>query len=555
MAILLCFGVAAGLICVTAATPRLTDSGTYTATQRTIYTTIVTLIASIITTVNLAALRFALLDSVDDHLRQFTHSSSQVKERLQSRWQTVLAISSIRNSFRNPGISSLMILGALVTTCITAGFTATTSTRTVPYSPLIATSDPYVFARPSDNLTASGSTCVLNWLMDNGSHFCSSVWYGDSPQHRAFKLMDGININHPDVYAYSDLGVAIRSSAIGAPLTLYDPQRSGYGLQDLVRLYQWNVVSASACAPVMVRNPVKCRKGGILSYANNDKVMQLTADDGTCVAQKELTKPPRDAVWMLKKVCPRGDVGQATFVIGAANSNYAQWVAAGLGERIASHFPGQTYSAQCEIDVRNGVFEYRMVTLTLSSQSGSNSSSSEQLSFNRVLSAGQPCKPPPNTAVSDALFSTIAMAPYFITYEDGAAGWAQSLINVISRYGDYGHAVNDSIRFPPFAFPDSTNALEDVLGLVGALAGSRAVLNMSLVHTSGSAEVTFLRIGPGQLFALVYALVPLILGLALIWLTMIYNERYDPEWKSSRLMDLVSLGQLSPSSARGSNGT
>lgn len=105
------------------------------------------------------------------------------------------------------------------------------------------------------------------------------------------------------------------------------------------------------------------------------------------------------------------------------------------------------------------------------------------------------------------------MGPYFTTYEDGAAGWFQSLLNVASSTGDYGHPPNESIRHAPFAFPDSTNALEDALGLVGALSVSRAVLNMSLVQTMGSAEVVFIRIGPGRLFALAFAILPLLIGL------------------------------------------
>jgi hypothetical protein len=143
--------------------------------------------------------------------------------------------------------------------------------------------------------------------------------------------------------------------------------------------------------------------------------------------------------------------------------------------------------------------------------------------------------------LGDRLFATVAVGPYFTLWEDGGAGWFQSIQNAISLYGDYGHPANDSIRQPPFAFSDSTNALEDVLGLVAALAGSRAVLNSSLTHTTGSAEVTFTRIGPGRLFAIVYALVPLVLGFVMIGL-MVITKSEAAKYQSSKMKDLLRLG-------------
>ncbi|KAK4456336.1 hypothetical protein QBC42DRAFT_191312 [Cladorrhinum samala] len=541
---LLCFGVSAVLAAVVFTTPKLTEYGTYTSTERTVYTTVVTIIATIITTSILQAFRFLYLDGVDDRIAIFfrRHVSDSDKTQLESRWQTTLAISSFADSFRNWGVYSTFLLGALVTTCITAGFTATTTTRSVHYSPLISAGDPYIFARPWDTEDPNVG-CTIDWKLKNGSFFCSWVWHGGSPQHRAFKLMDGINVIRPDIYAYADVGVAIHSSAIGAPVTLYDAQRSGFGMQELARRYAWNLNTVSACAPVMVRNPVKCRKGGSITYSGSgtNTAMKLTSDDGSCSVSKSLTKPPKDAVYMLKHQCAHGEVGQATYIIGAANSNYARWVGLGIGEIIDDWYAGQKFSVQCDIDARNGVFEYRNVTLALSRQHW-DQSVSEEIAFNRFLSASDRCDPPKASAITDALFATVATAPYFTTYEDGGAGWAQSLVNVISKYGDYGHPVNESGRTPPWAFVDSSNALEDVLGLIGALAASRSVLNMSLIPTSGSAQVSYMRVGSGQTFAVVYAIVPLFLGWIMLALVM-KRKSTDPEWHSSKLMDLVSLGR------------
>ncbi|KID82994.1 hypothetical protein MGU_09690 [Metarhizium guizhouense ARSEF 977] len=544
LTISLCFAVSIILATVVFTTPKLKEYGTYTAAERTVYNTIVTIIATIITTLILQEFRFLYLDGVDDTLSQFVQSSPSIEKKanLGMRWQIILAISRPKPWHRNLGVYLTFLLGALVTTCINAGFTATTTSREVPYSPLISASDPYIFARPWDTENSSVG-CVLDWKLSNGSFFCSWVWHGGSPQHRAFKLMDGINVLQPDVYAYADLGVAIHSSAIGAPVSLYDAQRSGYGVRELASEYEWNLNTVSACVPVMVRNPVKCRPGGEISYSGSDSnpVMKLTSNDGSCSISQMLTKPKEKAVYMLKHQCTHGEVGQATYIIGAANSDYARWVALGVGENIGDFYAGQKYSIECEIDVRNGVFEYRNVTLALGQQNW-NKTVSGELAFNRFLSSSGPCIPPNKSALTDALFATVATAPYFTTYEDGGAGWAQSLVNVISRYGDYGHPVVECGRQPPWAFHDSNNALEDVLGLLGGLAASRSVLNMSLTHTTGSAQVQYMRVGSGKAFAVIYAVLPLFLGFTMTRL-LARRKRLQPQWQSSKMDHLVDIGR------------
>ena len=63
--------------------------------------------------------------------------------------------------------------------------------------------------------------------------------------------MDGISINDSTLYAYSNGGVAIQSSTIGAPITTHNPEYTGYGLRDIISRYEWNVNAVSACVPVI----------------------------------------------------------------------------------------------------------------------------------------------------------------------------------------------------------------------------------------------------------------------------------------------------------------
>ena len=276
--------------------------------------------------------------------------------------------------------------------------------------------------------------------------------------------------------------------------------------------YEWNVNAASACLPVMVRNPVKCRPGGKLTWPNGGKMMKITADDRSCPAKQNIPTSLTKEIYIMKHLCTQGEVGQAVAIFGAANGGYAQWMASAMGVDIGPSYPGQTYSVQCDIDVRK-VFEYRNVTLALSKQILK--PAEKNLAFNRVLSAGEPCSLLGNPPVADALIATAALGGYFAIYGDGG-NWIQNLVNVVSSYGDYGHLTNESIRRGPFAFNDSTNALEDVLGLAGALSVSRVVLNISLIQSTGSAEVVFMRIGPGKLFALAYPFIPFIVGLVMV---------------------------------------
>lgn len=536
------FGVFGAILLVTIITPRLTSYGTYNAVQRTIYTTVVTLIATILTTIIVDGLRRLYLRQIDDKLDHFNQAPIQTQKRIDARWQTALGISSISEKFRNFPVLSTLLLGTLVTTCITAGFTATTTTRVEPYLPYIPSPDPYIFARPWDK-GSQPSYGILNWDMGNGSWYSVWVWHGGSPQHKAYGLMDGINIIDPQLYAYSDRGVAVRSSAIGAPVTLYDPQYASYGLQDIMKKYDWNVNAVSACVPVMVKNPVKCHQGGTTTWLNGGKTVRTTSDDGKCRHQQDAAINSTDLyfTWMLKETCTKGKVGQGVAIFGATRG-YANWLATSMGLDLGPKYSmldnsQQSFTIQCDIDATNNVFQYRNVTLSISRQGTATSP------YNRVLSSdNSPCSPPGNPAISLSLAATAAMGPYFTTYEDGAAGWFQSLLNVVSSTGDYGHAPNESIRQPPFAFPDSTNALEDALGLVGALSVSRAVTNMSLVRTSGSAEVFFMRIGPGKLFALAFAMLPLLVGIIIT--SMLFTATRDVGGlKSTSLRDLVKLGE------------
>jgi hypothetical protein len=178
-------------VAVALTSPILKANGTYNAVQRTIYTTIVTVISTIVTAGITDQLRRLLLLRVDENLRPRHFSSENVQQRTNSLWKTILGLGAIKDQWSYKYIRFILLAAALITTSINAGFTATTGTRKVTYHFNHTSGDPTIMARSWPTLPPG---CGLNWKLPNGSYYCSWVWNGASPQHKTWKLMQGINI-------------------------------------------------------------------------------------------------------------------------------------------------------------------------------------------------------------------------------------------------------------------------------------------------------------------------------------------------------------------------
>jgi len=100
------------------------------------------------------------------------------------------------------------------------------------------------------------------------------------------------------------------------------------------------------------------------------------------------------------------------------------------------------------------------------------------------------------------------VAAYFqlLIENEGLDGWFETTW----------HAVGQS-RGPPYAFEQSTNALEDVFGLTSALVTAR-VTSPVRQKINGTTTVTAMRIGTGEYAALLYALPPFIGAIILVYL-------------------------------------
>jgi len=96
--------------------------------------------------------------------------------------------------------------------------------------------------------------------------------------------MGGINFINASQYAYADLGVAVKSTAIDAPISVYgkDPvTEMGAEISSFLSRYGSDAVSTTQCVRVMKENPVSCRRGGRV-VVNSDGTITSTSEDGKC---------------------------------------------------------------------------------------------------------------------------------------------------------------------------------------------------------------------------------------------------------------------------------
>lgn len=100
------------------------------------------------------------------------------------------------------------------------------------------------------------------------------------------------------------------------------------------------------------------------------------------------------------------------------------------------------------------------------------------------------------------------------------------------------------VRAPPFAYANSRNALEDVLGVASALAIARTAVvgGSGADRYIGSATIAYSRIGIGKRLALLYVLPSLTTVVILVWLLATTPQK-GLLISSSRLVDLCEIAR------------
>lgn len=394
----------------------------------------------------------------------------------------MVELSKHREIFHNRRILLAYSLCAVLTAAITATLTPTTVNRAEGYTLGIPSANygPYIniSSRPcagtavtseEQQILSNATSQFLHWKFPNGSWFYSTWGGSGCPQSRAIALASGINSQNPADYAYVDSGVAVDSTAIGAPAIIY----TGPEFQNVSIQYGAYLMQTTQCVPVMTSNPVQCKTGGEVKVTNSVRNTSTGVYNGLGVyiqssfnANDNYTTPPfvsrdprTDAV-MAKRMFANvtGEVGSITMVFGAVTDFKGTAYAADLAQAIndpnaTSYETGNsTYVVTCIMNSQNA-YNYRWVALQ---QRTTEKIKTSGYSFH--LLGGDDCTPL-NPTVSDVLFATAATANWNTVMENfGLDGYFSTINRAVGRN-----------RGPPYAFSNSRNALEDVLGLIAAM--------------------------------------------------------------------------------------
>jgi len=304
-AIILALVVTAETLIVALTRFDLTEVGSYDGFQRAAYATASTIIASLITAFIVSCLRQLWLARID---RLFVPSTD--RRSLQGRWGTILAVGSLADLFWHFDVQITYLVAALITTSIVARLTPTSATRDISFGLDVAPGLPWRCAMVRE--ASDKRYSVYEWQLPNGSYLSAGGNWAACPSRWAVTLMGGINFINTSQYAYADLGVTVKLSAIGAPVSVYgkDPVTGmGSEISGFLSRYGSDAVSTTQCVRVMTANPVSCRRGGSV-VVNSDRTITSTSEDGTCSTRsiRAAADTQTDGL-MAKAICAREELG------------------------------------------------------------------------------------------------------------------------------------------------------------------------------------------------------------------------------------------------------
>lgn len=156
------------------------------------------------------------------------------------------------------------------------------------------------------------------WRLPNGEYYYSPAPEGRCPAVAAVSLMNNINVQSLNQFAYAIDGVAIDSSAIGTPQSLFSSLVSQTApLANATAIYGESLLSVTQCAPVMEKNPISCRPGGNVTLIRDKNLSEILVSNGSCKAQQPFDSS--DSTVMAASMCPTFPIGAGRIVIGATN--------------------------------------------------------------------------------------------------------------------------------------------------------------------------------------------------------------------------------------------
>jgi hypothetical protein len=500
-----------------------------------VYTPFIAIVASIITIWISSQIRLLLLIRLDGALSE----RGRPIDRLNSRWRAVLGVSTVGEKLKKHHAVTLVFIGAgLISASINAGLALSIATKSIDYSSSIPDGLVYDCAKYITDVKNTDAGLPLQakylWQTPAGKYF--RVWpnVGTCPPRYAVALMNNINTQNPDEFAYGDLGVAVDRLAIGAPYTIYSSNPTiSPNLSLALAQHGEDLLEITQCVPVMTSNPVSCRTDGsvIPTPSTPSTPSTITVSSGYC-SQLNPINVPLPGFAMSMGICMHDEIGQATIILGGIGG-YAVELAHSIGDRTIRNDTRNdsiSYAVTCEVDTRS-VIQYRAVKLSMQGRNGINGS------YARALTSVGPCPSGPSPSViSEVYIGVAAMASWQVLAQNwGYDGYFEAISETALDSGGLGTA--GVPRNPPFAFPGSKSGLEDVLGLNAGLVLSR--LNSNTTTVGGIATIRFSRVGSASRFTLFYALPSLISFVALAWLILM-TPALDHRLRSTQLEELKS---------------
>ncbi|KAM0420340.1 hypothetical protein ACHAPT_011882 [Fusarium lateritium] len=401
------------------------------------------------------------------------------QELLDIKWRATLGIDSITEKvLYTKRIFLIYLPCALLTTSIVAAFTPNTGSQIIEYRPLVpGSSYSHSFIGETkacvgqDNKDAVPPGGTYRWQLPDGNYFFSR-YQKECPANRILSHVFSVQSEKPDKYAYVDAGVAVDRTAMGASAHLF----RGKAFQKLSQKYGRSLKNTTQCVPVMTSNPVTCAKNGgrLERDENDDRYLNFTLDEGgemgVGMRSAGFSRNLSVSSVMLNFMWEDNRshiVGQGVIAFSAYNDPdgitlFAKDLARTFGDpdKSAGTKGSETYVVTCNIDPSTS-FEYRLVTLSL--QAGGQIDSPEEgkdddLTYSRRLSGGERCIPAENT-VGNIHYATATSSQWHMVMQNyGSDGYFTNV-----------HRLAGEDRPPPYAFNNSRNALEDILGIIAAL--------------------------------------------------------------------------------------
>jgi hypothetical protein len=247
----------------------------------------------------------------------------------------------------------------------------------------------------------------------------------DVPPDTLSFLSGNINTVSPTAYTYSDIGVIVQPSAIRAPVIIYSSQPNvSQALNNLLSQHGTYLFNTTQYMPVMYKNPIQCRPGGILTIDSNNNQLVATLADRHCTRTIEYPffNVATDNI-MLNFMCTASgndSIGRGTMV-SSGTAAYGGLLASGINDRSGDPNPmppHYTCVVTCMVNTLD-VFTYRTVTLDLQGLAHVS-----QSSYGRVLSSsGQACTPVA-LVISNFFYGTAAAANWRLLSQNiGADGY------------------------------------------------------------------------------------------------------------------------------------